>query len=128
MNAMDKVTAIAEQFKLQAQPGLVDALMAAYTDGRVDGAMAAAQAMASRGAQAGSGGAVDPRRAQQSADLALVADRHPEVDLQKPVLIGRTPYKIIGFKAGAPKHAFLIEGPQGGRYKCPVETILKGQR
>lgn len=80
--------------------------------------------------RAGAAPVVSPRRERLSADLELGRQAHPEVDFDKGVKIGpsRSIHKIVGFNRNAPKHAFIVEGPQGGRYKCPLSTILAGQR
>lgn len=118
----------AKHTSLPMNSEVASAILAIYTEGRMDGALAVAQSIGQQVAQGQGGRPLTPRQEAQAADLALVAKRHPEVDLSKPVYIRGTAYKIVGFKAGAPKHAFLIEGPQGGRYKCPVATILQGQK
>jgi hypothetical protein len=106
-----------------------DALVAAYHEGRLDGAMAAARAIATAGVdQQPENRAASPRQQRMTADLELAKQHHPDIDFDKPVYHGRTPHKIVGYNRNAPKHMFIIEGPQGGRYKCPKSLILEGQR
>lgn len=122
------ISALLLKHNLVHGDNIIAALSEAYITGRMDGILVAAQALGNAQAQAGSGAPVDDRRARLSADLQHVARDWPGVDLDKQVFIRRTPYRIVGYNRNAPKHAFIIEGPQGGRYKCPGATILDSQR
>lgn len=107
---------------------LMSLLNAVYTDGRLDGALAAATFIAQKQEAEVQQPTESPRSQRLTADLEVGKRQHPEVDFDKEVFIKRTPYRIIGFNVNAPKHAFIIEGPQGGRYKCPLSMVLAGQR
>lgn len=119
-----KLAVIAENHPdLLMNAALMAALNDAYTEGRLDGALAAATLIANK-PQAP---AVSPRRERLTADLEVGRKQHKDVDFDAPVMIKNTVYKIVGFNRNAPRHAFIIEGPQGGRYKCPVDMIRRGQ-
>lgn len=68
------------------------------------------------------------RLAKFEGDLELAKRLHPEIDFNREVIIKRTRYAIVGFNRNAPKHAFIIEGPQGGTYKCPAAMVVRGQQ
>jgi hypothetical protein len=133
--ALTKINALAARHGIAAatlsDANMLAFVMAVYTEGSLDGALSAAQKFVAEQLVANSAPAqpqVSERRERLTADLEVGRREHPDLDFDKPVFIKRTAYKIVGYNRNAPKHAFIIEGPQGGRYKCPLSMIVAGHK
>lgn len=63
----------------------------------------------------------------EEAQFAAAKIKYSLTDLlsNKLVIIGGRKMTIVGYKANRPKFPFVVQGPQGGRYKVTIDQIRR---